>query len=109
MAPLATIAAETPQIETAEASITPNSSSTLSRRESQSEKNQTTATTTTAWRIPGNPACKMSVNNMLVPKITRPVFIKNSDRAAAASQPGTLKIFPISKPETKANTTYSSP
>ena len=100
--PQATIAAETPQIETAEASITPNSSSSFSKRESFMEKNQTTITTITACKIPGRLACTISLNKMLEPKITRPVFIKNSERAASFNQLGVWAKLPTESPITSA-------
>src|SRR5687768_9462866 len=105
IAPLATMAAETPQIATAEASITPNSSSTFSLRASQSAKNQTTATTTTACKMPGSPALMISVNNTLVPRIISPVLIKNSDLAASLNQSGSVARLLINKPITSPNTT----
>src|ERR1700712_1035146 len=88
IAPAATMAADTPQMETADANITPNSSSIFNNRDSHIEKNHTAATTTTACKMPGIPACIMSVNKMLVPRITNPVLIKNSDRAASFNQAG---------------------
>src|SRR5437764_1419548 len=103
------MAAETPQMETADAKITPNSSSTFNKRESHNEKNHTADTTTTACNMPGKPACMMSVNRILVPKITSPVLIKNSDRAASFSHSGIEVRLPINKPEKSANTTYSIP
>src|SRR5882757_9788320 len=75
MAPAATIAAETPQMDTAEARMIPNSSSTFSFLLSHSEKNQTAVTTITAWTIPGSPAFIRSEDNIVVPRITSPVLI----------------------------------
>src|SRR5260221_3079080 len=103
------MAADTPQIETAEASITPNSSSTFNFLDNHNEKNQTTLTTNTACKIPGSPALIISVNNTLLPRMTSPVFIKNSERAASFNHAGSLKTLLNSNPATSAKTTYSMP
>src|SRR5574339_239615 len=88
IAPHATIAADTPQMETAEAKITPNSSSTFNRRHIHMAKTHTAATTNTDCSIPGMPALTISVNKMVVPKMINPVLIKNSERAASFIQDG---------------------
>ena len=60
MAPQAAMAAETPQMDTAVASIAANSSSTFSFRASQKQEYQTTETTSSACRMPRAPAWRIS-------------------------------------------------
>ena len=87
MAPLATMAADTPQIDTADASITPNSSSTFNLRlAAKVQKTKQHLQPTAACKIPGNPALIISVNKILMPNMTNPVLIKNSERAASFNQ-----------------------
>src|SRR5690349_18894252 len=109
MAPQATIAADTPQIDTADASMTANSSSTFNFLLSHMANIQTTATTTNACNMPGKPALTISVNKILVPNITNPVLIKNSDRAASFNQDGSVPTLLNNNPMIKAKTTYSTP
>ncbi len=75
MAPHAAIAAETPQIETAEASMTENSSSTRSRLDIRKQRYQTTRTTARAWTTPSRPARRISPKRTLVPRMTSPVLM----------------------------------
>ena len=75
IAPLAAMAAETPQIETAVESSIPISLSTPIFLDSQKEKYQTAKITITAWIIPYEPAFMISPNRIEVPNRTRPAFM----------------------------------
>lgn len=59
MAPAVAMAADTPHIETALASMVENSSSTFIFRDSQKAKYHTTVTTITAWISPNAPAVRI--------------------------------------------------
>ena len=75
MAPQVAIAADTPQIDTALASIMPISLSSFSFLASQKVKYQTVKTTTTAWSIPKAPAFRISPNRTDVPSRIRPILM----------------------------------
>ena len=68
------MAAETPQIETAEARMAANSSSTCEAVAIQQQRYQITETTKTAWTMPYAPACMISPR-IPAPRITRPVLM----------------------------------
>jgi len=75
MAPQVAMAAETPQMDTAEERMTANSLSTLSLPASQKQEYQTANTTPRAWRMPSRPACRISGSRMPAPMSTSPVLM----------------------------------
>ena len=75
MAPQVAMAADTPQIDTALASIVASSSSTRIRLASQNEKAHTLITTTSACRMPSMPAPTISSKRIVAPSTTRPVLM----------------------------------
>ena len=92
MAPAVAMAADTPQIETALASMVENSSSTFILRESQNEKYQTTVTTITACINPNDPAVSISLNSIVAPSSTSPILTYSSVCTPDFSQSGSLKM-----------------
>ena len=75
IAPQVAMAAETPQIDTALASMTPISLSSFILEASQNVKYQTEKTTTTLWAIPKKPAFMISPNSTEVPSSTSPILM----------------------------------
>ena len=75
MAPHVAIAADTPQIDTADDSIVASSSSTFSRLASQKQNVQTLMTTASACPMPRRPAWTSSENSTLAPRMTSPILM----------------------------------
>ena len=88
IAPEVAIAADTPQIETAEEIIIVNSASIFIFLHNQNAKYHTERTTTKDCIKPIEPAFRISENITVVPKSTNPIFTKKNVERAALNQSG---------------------
>src|SRR5690606_29056104 len=107
MAPDVAMAADTPQMETAEESIIAISWSIFNFLQSQKAKYQTDNTTTNAWISPKPPAFTILLKITVVPNSTKPIFTYNSVESASLNQAGSLKKLLMINPIPKLNITAS--
>src|SRR5690606_35033009 len=107
IAPEVAIAAETPKMETALASMRDISLSIFNFLHNQKAKYQTEITTTNACTKPRVPAFKISLNKTVVPNNTKPILTYSSVLSAFLNHSGNLMVLLINNPMPKAKITAS--
>ena len=75
MTPQVAMAADTPQMDTADESIVPISGSIFILRQSQNAKYHTVKTTISDWASPYAPDSRTSLNRIVEPRQMIPIFI----------------------------------
>ena len=103
------MAADTPQMDTALASMVDISGSILSLRAIQKAKYHTLKTTMSDCRIPKSPALRISEMITEVPSTTSPALMKNSLCIAGRNHSGMPIKLLITKPMATENSTDSRP